>query len=141
LPPTRGRLEGWVVDGVVDRVDGRAGRDDLVDAVPHGLVQDDVDRRQLALEVLHASCPAGLDGLGAQVVGAEHARSAGVGDGRGWRRTSRHPHPDRQNRVLVPELTPQPRPQGAHPAIVLPARPAGNTHRSAALAGLSADVG
>jgi hypothetical protein len=42
LPPARGRLEGWVVEGVVERVDGRAGRSDVVDAVQHGLVQDDV---------------------------------------------------------------------------------------------------
>jgi hypothetical protein len=43
--------------------------------------------------------------------------------------------------VLVPELAPQLRPEGAHPAIVPPARPAGNTHRSAALAGWSVDLG
>jgi hypothetical protein len=57
LPPARGRLEGWVVEGVVGRVDGRAGRNDLVDAVQHGLVQDHVGRRQLALYLLHGARP------------------------------------------------------------------------------------
>ena len=38
-----GRLEGWILEGVVGRVDGRAGWwDDLVDAVQDSLVQDDV---------------------------------------------------------------------------------------------------
>ena len=66
------------------------------------------------------SCPAdlGLNGLGAQVVGAEHAKAASVGDGRGQLWTSHHPHPDRPDRVLDPEPTAQARPQGAHPAIV-----------------------
>jgi hypothetical protein len=37
-------LQRWVNPGVVGWVDGRAGRDDLVDAVEQGLVEDDVAR-------------------------------------------------------------------------------------------------
>src|SRR4051794_9402893 len=48
-----GGVQRWVVEGVVDRVDGDAWGDDLVDAVKHGVVEDDVRCGELALELLH----------------------------------------------------------------------------------------
>jgi hypothetical protein len=43
LPLAPGRVGPPAVDGI----DGGAGRDDVVDAVQHSLVEDDVGRRQL----------------------------------------------------------------------------------------------
>ena len=81
FPPARGRLEGRVLEGVVSRVDGRAGWDDVVDAVQHGLVQDDVGRRQLALELLHGPRPDDRRGHGG-VVEDERNRQLDEGDPR-----------------------------------------------------------
>ena len=53
LAASRRRPKRRVVEGVVDWVDGRAGRDDLVDPVQHRLVEDDVGGGELALELLH----------------------------------------------------------------------------------------
>ena len=57
LPASRRRPQRRVVEGVVDRVDGRARRDDLVDPVEHRLVEDDVGGGELALELLHRARP------------------------------------------------------------------------------------
>src|SRR4051812_35727895 len=53
LAPARGRLEPGVVERVVDRIDGRAGQDDLVDAIQHRFIQRDLRGGELALELLH----------------------------------------------------------------------------------------
>jgi hypothetical protein len=57
LPPACDRLEGWIVEGVVGQVDGRAGRSDLVDAVQHSLVEEDVGHGELALKLLRGPRP------------------------------------------------------------------------------------
>src|SRR6185312_5126331 len=57
LPSARRRLEIRVGPGVVGRVDGQTGRDDLVDAVQHRLIEDDVGRGELGLELLHGARP------------------------------------------------------------------------------------
>ena len=55
-PPRRG-VERRVLPTLVGRVDGRPGRDDLVDPVEHVGGQLDVGRAELGLEMLHRARP------------------------------------------------------------------------------------
>src|SRR4051794_8334074 len=55
LAPPDGRFERRIVEGVVGRVDRDPGGNDLVDAVKHGLVKDDVRRSELAFELFHGA--------------------------------------------------------------------------------------
>ena len=50
-----GRFQCRVGEGIVDRVDGRSWRDDLVDAVEDRGVEDDVAGRELGFELLHGA--------------------------------------------------------------------------------------
>src|ERR1700704_2327956 len=57
LPPSRRRLQSWTLPSAVGRVDVRAGREDLVDAVEQCLVEGDVRRGELAVQMLHRARP------------------------------------------------------------------------------------
>jgi hypothetical protein len=50
---TSGRLERGAGPATIGGVEVDARRDDLVDAVEYGVVEDHVRRRELALEMLH----------------------------------------------------------------------------------------
>jgi hypothetical protein len=69
LPPAHGRLEGWVVEGIVDRIMVVPGGTGLVDAVQRSLVEDHLGRCQLALQLLHDPRPDERRGTGGVIEG------------------------------------------------------------------------
>jgi len=73
LPPPRRRFQVRVDPPSVGGIEVHARRDDLVDAVQHGLVQDDVGRGELAFEMLHGARPDDRRGDG-RVIGDERDR-------------------------------------------------------------------